>query len=676
MEYRREIDGLRALAVIPVILYHAGFGAFRGGFVGVDIFFVISGFLITTILIAEKTAGTYSIVNFYERRARRILPALYFMMVLSIVAAWFWLLPDYMVGFSRSLIAVPLFISNILFSLKHGYFESGAELKPLLHTWSLAVEEQYYVLFPLFLTLIWQFSKKKIVVLLALIALASLALAQWGIVRFPTQTYFLLPTRAWEILLGALLAFINYPYEKSDHVPSMASQALSLAGLMMILSAVYFFDGKTPIPGIEALIPTLGTILIIQFASEQTLVGWLLGTPLLVGTGLISYSAYLWHQPLFAFVRHINVDEPKPSIYLLVVALSLLFGYLSWRFIETPFRQKGMVSRRSIFQFAIVGALAFFVFGLAGQLTKGFPFRYSNEIQTVLAIPEMHSTMHNDVCNLEGNESELRECIKGDKATQPTFAVIGDSQASALIDELEKSFSEHKMSFFQYTKNGCPFLIGINKIPSENCAVFQHAYLEDLKNKNLNTYIISSRWSVYLSDKNYDNLEGGKESREMEQYSTTDLSFNDPFDLRRAALLQAIKKSLIDILNSGKNLILVYPVPEQGWDVTTRHAKILMLRGHMDNDISISTMHYRERDGDVIRLFDELGERRNLARVKPEKIFCDSFIAERCVATFHGIQFYLDDNHLSNEGAQLVVNQIVEVSKKFSIATISSTIKS
>ena len=273
MKYRREIDGLRALAVLPVVLFHAGIGLFKGGYVGVDIFFVISGYLITTILAAEKQAGTYSILAFYERRARRILPALYLIMALSVVAAWFWLLPEYMTSFARSLIAVPLFASNILFSLKHGYFDSGAELKPLLHTWSLAVEEQYYVLFPVLLGLIWSWPKKRIIFVFGLIALASLVLAQWGISTFPQQTYYLLPTRAWEILLGALLALLNHPIKTEDQPAALRNQALSLSGLLLIGYAVVFFDESTQVPGVAALLPTLGALLIIQFASPATMVG-------------------------------------------------------------------------------------------------------------------------------------------------------------------------------------------------------------------------------------------------------------------------------------------------------------------------------------------------------------------------------------------------------------------
>jgi peptidoglycan/LPS O-acetylase OafA/YrhL len=207
MKYRREIDGLRAVALLPVILFHAGFQAFGGGYVGVDVFFVISGYLITSIILAEKVAGTFSLRSFYERRARRILPALFLVMLVCLPFAWLWLLPSDMKEFSASLVAVSTFSSNVLFWWESGYFDTAAELKPLLHTWSLAVEDQYYLIFPLLLVLTWKLNRTKTMWLLLAVALASLSLAQKGAYASPAATFYMLHTRIWELLVGALLAF-------------------------------------------------------------------------------------------------------------------------------------------------------------------------------------------------------------------------------------------------------------------------------------------------------------------------------------------------------------------------------------------------------------------------------------------------------------------------------------
>lgn len=207
MQYRKEIDGLRAIAVLPVILFHAGFEYFSGGFIGVDIFFVISGYLITTIILTEKEQQNFSLVNFYERRARRIIPALFVVMATTVIFSWFWLPPSFMEDFSQSLVAVSFFSSNILFWHETGYWGVENELKPLLHTWSLAVEEQYYVLFPLFLMLMWRFKKRWIFVSFLIFSLASLFVSHWAAYNKPTANFFLLPTRGWELAIGAGIAF-------------------------------------------------------------------------------------------------------------------------------------------------------------------------------------------------------------------------------------------------------------------------------------------------------------------------------------------------------------------------------------------------------------------------------------------------------------------------------------
>lgn len=361
MDYRREIDGLRALAVVPVILFHAGFETFRGGFVGVDVFFVISGYLITTIILAELEQGNFSIVNFYERRARRILPTLFFVMFACIPFSWILLSPADLTSFSKSLIAVPLFLSNFFFWRDGGYFETAAELKPLLHTWSLAVEEQYYVIFPLFLLLSWKLGKHWILLTLGVIFFASLVLAQWASHAMPDVAFYLLPTRVWELLVGAGAAFYLSRRGKKIFGENL-SEIAGWTGVMLILFSVFSYDNSTPFPGIFALIPTLGTLLIILFASQQTYVGKFVGNKIFVGIGLISYSAYLWHQPVLAYARHWIVDFDH-FLALLLIALVLILSILSWKYVELPFRNKEKFGRTFIFTASSTAALFFISLG-------------------------------------------------------------------------------------------------------------------------------------------------------------------------------------------------------------------------------------------------------------------------------------------------------------------------
>lgn len=383
MKYRPEIDGLRAIAVMPVVLFHAGFTTFSGGFVGVDVFFVISGYLITTIILSEMAQGSFSLINFYERRARRILPAVFLVMLISLLFAWLFLMPSDMKLFCKSLVAVSSFSSNILFWSEAGYWDIANEIKPLLHTWSLAVEEQYYVLFPLFLMLMWRYRKRWIFGILILFAGISLAAAQWGAHHMPSATFYLLPTRVWELAIGACIAFyffLGIPVIGSLLAHKFVAEIFGLIGLLMIGYATFIFDEKTPFPSLYALVPTIGAGLIITFSSSQTIVGRLLGTRPIVAIGLISYSAYLWHQPLFAFVRYMSFSEPKYSVFLGLIIFTLLLSYLSWRFVEKPFRNKRRYGRKKIFILSLAGSLAASGVGLAGIYFDGFNQRsmYTN----------------------------------------------------------------------------------------------------------------------------------------------------------------------------------------------------------------------------------------------------------------------------------------------------------
>jgi peptidoglycan/LPS O-acetylase OafA/YrhL len=375
IKYRREIDGLRALAVLPVILFHAGFSAFSGGYAGVDVFFVISGYLITAIILAQSSEGGFSIARFYERRARRILPALFLVMLVSLPFAWYCLLPHQLRYFSQSLVATTLFLSNVFFYLKSNYFSEAAEITPLLHTWSLAVEEQFYLVFPLFLVAMGRLHERWLVRSLWALALASLALAQLGTSHAPAAAFFLLPTRGWELLIGALASVYAMRAAASDpralRLPPAAMQGLSLCGLLLIGFAVFAYDAHTPFPGLPALAPTVGAVLILLFADSRTWAGRLLGTRAMVGVGLISYSAYLWHQPLFAFARAISEQDLSAWQSAALCVLVLPLSALSWYFVERPVRSSRRGGLVLLVAAALLAAL-FTVLGFIGHRTDGF----------------------------------------------------------------------------------------------------------------------------------------------------------------------------------------------------------------------------------------------------------------------------------------------------------------
>ena len=374
MKYRLEIDGLRALAVLPVIFFHAGFDMFRGGYVGVDVFFVISGYLITSIIINKLEKNQFSIINFYERRARRILPALFFVMLLNIPIAFFTMLPDALENFGQSLVATSLFANNILLYLTSGYWDLASEYKPLLHTWSLAVEEQYYIIFPILMTLLWRFSTKTIIYFFIVLFFISLGFAQWESLYNSEASlrsgFYLLHTRAFEILIGVFIAFYfkKYDYLKSN----IYNQFLSLIGFILVVYSIFTFNETTPFPSIYTLLPALGTGLLILSTTKETIIYKLLSNRILVFIGLISYSGYLFHQSIFSFMRIVSKNEPTSFLMIFGIVITFFAAYLSYKFIERPFRDFEKMSRKKLLLILSVAFTVIVTSGMILALNNGF----------------------------------------------------------------------------------------------------------------------------------------------------------------------------------------------------------------------------------------------------------------------------------------------------------------
>ena len=457
--------------MVPVILFHAGVALFPGGFVGVDVFFVISGYLITTILIDELEQGRYSIINFYERRARRILPALFFVMLATLPFAWAWMLPSQMKDFAQSLWAVSLFGSNVLFWKTSGYFAAAADEKPFLHTWSLAVEEQYYVLFPIFLFLAWRFGRNRVFWMVAILAGISLLMSEWGWRNEPKANFFLFPTRAWELFAGSIAAFVIKSYG------IRSNQILSGVGLLAILYSIFFYTEATPFPSVYALLPVGGSVLIVLFATRETFAGALLARRPFVAIGLISYSAYLWHQPLFAFARIRMTEAPSLALMLFLSVMALVLAAFSWKFVEQPFRLKDRTSRRLIFSGSLAGIVAFVVLGVAGNTMSPQFERYwmakqpENVRDTYIVLSRANPELSNWGADEFGNQN-LGECrfnarnptdevqarLKACAETYgPGVLVLGDSHGMDLLGVVASRFADH------------PFIVGIAQ---GGCRVF------------------------------------------------------------------------------------------------------------------------------------------------------------------------------------------------------------
>ena len=428
MLYRKEIDGLRALAVIPVIFFHAGFQSFSGGYVGVDIFLVISGYLITSIILKEQDEGIFSLLNFYERRMRRILPALFLVIFFSSVISYFLMTPSQLIDFAESVIASVLFISNFHFFQEAGYFSIASELKPLLHTWSLAIEEQFYIFYPLILLAMSYFGRNMIIYFLVLVFLASIVFCHFASVLWPSANYYLIPTRAWELLLGCFAGF--YLFKKIDLFQKnrILKEIFGALGGIFILASIVIFNEKTLFPSFLTLIPTSGALMIILFGTSETLIGRFLGNRIFVGLGLISYSIYLWHQPLFAFTRIILGEELRAMHYVFPIFLSTLLAYLSWRYIENYFRSKRRIKANSIFKLTACSILVLVLFSLISIKSSGFKHRYEY-------INDQLVTTTEEFANYVSRSFDMSNLVPFDESIpKRNLLIVGDSYARDLAN--------------------------------------------------------------------------------------------------------------------------------------------------------------------------------------------------------------------------------------------------
>ena len=510
--YRADVDGLRAVAIVPVLLFHANFAAFQGGFVGVDIFFVISGFLITGLIFPEVAQGRFSIRNFYERRVRRIFPALFAVLLFCTLVAAVLLLPGDFKSFGRSLLATTFFASNFFFYSESGYFDTDAHGKPLLHTWSLAVEEQYYILFPLFLLFFQRYLRGQQLLFTWLVVVVSLLLSVTLTPTQPEQSFYLAHTRAWELGLGALLALGAFP-RAHRHV---TRNAAALLGAALIVVAVTSYSGSVPFPGIAAAAPCVGAALIIWAGTGgPNVVGRLLQTKPFVAVGLVSYSLYLWHWPLLVFARYWTVRELTRLEAVAALAVAAIAASLSWRYVERPFRGKsGLLDRRTLFA---VAAAVMAVTATAGAVVasrSGFPGRM-DPVTTALAAGADDRRPRDWTC---GNRSigavrKHRLCRIGAASDlAPSFLVWGDSQARSLADAIGDVAAREGRAGLLATRNGCAPLVGVARqhdSKTRGCPEFAAEVLKLVEgDASIRDVILVARWALYAEGTRYKSEHG------------------------------------------------------------------------------------------------------------------------------------------------------------------------
>lgn len=631
MRYRREVDGLRALAVMPVILFHAGFEKISGGFVGVDVFFVISGFLITTIIISDMDSGKFSLVYFYERRVRRIIPAYAFVIISCLVLSFMWLSPDDMKQFSESLSFVTFFASNILFWTESGYFDTTAELKPLLHTWSLSLEEQFYLLFPLFLMVAWGFRRRALIGVLVFISLASFFFAQWLTQRSPVAAFFLLPTRLWELLVGSIVALYllnSLPKEST----CIKCEFLGALGFILVIYSILHFNHNTPYPSFYTILPIAGAALILIFGTSQTLVGKLLGSKIFVGIGLISYSAYLWHYPLFAFARHCSIQQPDIIILATLSLLSLILAYFTWRFVEKPFRTPGFITRGNLFRLYISVTFVILSFGVLGYFTDGYLFR-----------AELKEKISSIEYRLRINQGLGKECDGLINTTSicrtdenPEVVLWGDSYAMHLMQGLLSA--NPGLKIMQLTQSGCGPILDIAPVTRELSPDWAKACIENNDSifkyikaqKSLRYVVLSSPFAQYVDSNALIRLRSGEVvGGEQVAYGF-------------------FINTLQQLYSAGVIPVVVSPTPQNGDNIGKCLLKTAMLNKpsevcdfNLDEVYSkynnvIEFLKLVDKDFDVRWLIDPICEHRV------------------CRAAFGDTLIFRDSGHLSHEGSKFL----------------------
>jgi len=513
MKYRSDIDGLRAVAILPVVAYHSGLAFVPGGFVGVDVFFVISGYLICRLINDEIKDGSFTVAGFYKRRVMRLFPALFAMLLATSALAYFYLLPIELKEFSDSMIAAVTYVSNVFFALTTGYFDAPAETKPLLHTWSLSVEEQFYIVCPLFMLACHRFCPRRLNALIATGALLSFAAAVLAYGRNPTFAFFLTPFRAWELLLGALLGIRFFPAPVSADVKSL----LGGAGLALVLFAVFGFSRDTPLP-LATATACVGTALIIHSSENGvSIVGRLLSWRPAVFIGLISYSLYLWHWPIMVFHRSDGFLFAQASVTakLGLIAVSIGVAYLSWKFVELPFRIRiKTISVRlalggALASMAVVGAL-----GATAIALNGAPYRFPPSIVAIGSYLgyDPAAAFRAGRCYLGANREtfDTKTCLTKDPA-RPNYLLIGDSHAAQLWLGLSSVLTS--VNLMQATVTMCrPVRVEVAALDTRKCPQLMHFIFDDyLLNEKVDKVLLAASWKQEDMPKLADTLDYLKE---------------------------------------------------------------------------------------------------------------------------------------------------------------------
>ena len=631
INYRPEIDGLRSIAVVAVIIYHAqififGDQLFKGGFIGVDIFFVISGYLITSIILIElNNTGTFSFKNFYERRVRRLLPALLFVMLVSFPFAWSYLSPVSFVDYSKSILSSLFFSSNIYFYLTGIEYDGvGGMFKPYLHTWSLSVEEQYYIVFPIILLLAFRFFKTQIIKILFLIFIISILVAHFTAREYTTLNFYFIHSRMWELMAGSILAFfeIKKGYRSSKLI---LNKYLPLFGLFIIFYSILFFDNQIPHPSLYTILPVTGVCLIIWFSGQNDLVTKILSTKIFVGVGLISYSLYIWHYPIFAFSRLADFTQGDLNKKIYIAVLLLVLSILSFLFVEKPFRDKKFKFSK-IFYVLITSAFVVSLSSFVVIQKDGFNYTFPKNLN--LENYDLRAKYPDTYYKCHKNFKIKDKFCKFGNYNKDVY-LVGDSQLITIMHDLKEKLNEKKLNLTTMTRPG-EFLVFKN-FKNKKGKKYQNYRLNHLSKIQDSTIILGGKYSLY-----------GEYTKK---------SINEE--------IKYYKKFFEEMENNRNKIILLYPMPVvdnpyHANKINRLKIKKIKLEGLEDQFILKEQFRKKSKKTyDFLKNFNN----NNIIHLDLSNIFCDM---KKCYSVKDKKIFISDDDHPSILGAELINNLIIK----------------
>ena len=661
--YRPEIDGLRAIAVGAIILYHSnssffGYQPFNGGFIGVDIFFVISGYLITSIILKELIlTGSFSFKNFYERRIRRIFPALLFVMLISLPFAWMYLLPSNLIDFSKSILYSLGFSSNFYFHYTgQEYGSDDGLIKPFLHTWSLSVEKQFYILFPIVLLITFKYFKKYLLVFLIVCFFISISIADWGSKNYASANFYFLHSRMWELLAGSILAYleIRQGFRSKNQI---LNKILPLIGLLLIAHSIIFFNEKTFHPSFYSSSPIIGICLVIWFSDKNTLITKILSSKLLVGIGLISYSLYLWHYPIFAFSRIYGFTDDSLIKELFLGLIIFILSIISYFLVEKKFRNKSVKFLKILpllIFILIINILSTSIF-----IKKKGLYDYLPEIyKSSLSYEKIWTLLKNDKNQICHNLNEV--CSFKVKNEKNKVYLIGDSVMGSLSYDLKRRLNKSGYSFYSYTMAGCPF--------------FENGWIEGKFNKiyhNCDETNTSKRNSLLLNDTKKIIIIGAKYPLYIEQTILTSSGEEKGGHYFKSSIHKNYEEGFlhgVHLISSYKNnhIILLTPLPELEYNLSRKiqqetNFNRLTIKNqilNLNNKIFKEKIKHNQRTKRSKNMLNKFKNIKNITIIDTDNIFCKS--AKKCILMNNDSYFLLDESHPSLKGANMINDIIIQ----------------